>query len=93
MKADTKKLLKRLVKEVAALNDTLEKEAQELGEAIEEEVEAFDNRSDAWKESDAGAEAQSKLETLQAVVDSFDSVTREIETLYGYLQELMGDKA
>ena len=73
MKTEHKKELKRIYGELEQAKADLEQINLTLEEAIEE-------KSDKWKESEAGEAAQGEIDNIQACID-------ELENAYGNIQE------
>ena len=66
MKAEHKKEIKRIYGELEQAKADLEQINLTLEEAIEE-------KSDKWKESDAGEAAQAEIDNLQECIDGLES--------------------
>jgi hypothetical protein len=57
-------------------------EAVELAQSVCDSMqERFDEKSDAWKESDKGQEIEGKIAAVQDAITSLESAASEIEEL------------
>jgi exonuclease VII small subunit len=54
-----------------------------LEEVRDEEQEAFDAKSDSWKESEAGESMEGRIAALSDAIDELESVDANIETAIG----------
>lgn len=71
MNASQKKELKRIFGELEQLQEDAQKVCSELEEAMED-------KSDKWKESDAGETAQGEVDQVQELIDGIENARDHI---------------
>jgi len=61
---------------------TLINEARSLVEEVrDDEQNAFDEKSDKWRESEAGDKADARIASLSEIVDTLESVDSEMDVV------------
>jgi transcription termination factor NusB len=58
------------LKRIYGVLEQLKEDAQKVHDELEEE---FEDKSDKWKESDAGETAQAEIDNLEALIDGIEN--------------------
>jgi CRISPR/Cas system-associated protein Cas5 (RAMP superfamily) len=66
-------------KKVAAIMSKLEDVKIELQEMLDNGREAYENKSDKWKESDKAADDETQLDALDDIINDLESAYNSLE--------------
>lgn len=61
----------------------IEKAQALVSEALQEQQDVFDDKSEKWQESDVGQEAQERLDKLQEIIDVLEAAVSDLSGLEG----------
>ncbi len=93
MKKSNEKTLAEVKAALEEIHSRLDGEelVKPLTDVLEDEQEAFDAKSDKWKEGEKGEEAQGALNDMQAAIDALEQATQYVSEALDAVNSVLGE--